>query len=604
MARKTQTQIQEEWESKIRRAMKKKGEWADQFHVEQAVEFYEGKQRPSGWTDEEWITVNKIYSFLQAQLPSLYSIDPFFYVKLKRSFSANADDIPLMEEKGKIRQGYLNYIKEEIGLKATARLAIQDAHFGFGATKTHYSADQEENPDAGQPILGDATEGNEPAPLLDDDGEPLLEPKTKLANERYNVTRIDYDDLVIDEDAGPLEDTWKWIAQRVLMTKAEAENDPTIKNNALPDSPSRLDEEDNEQDADPVTGSKREKKEIPFEFWEIYSIKSRQWMKICIGSDKPVMAWEEYPPGVEDHPFSILRFTLRKSGPYPIPPVSQSIDAQKEINLSRSQMMRHRKRFNRKYHARGNFEDEELTKLEVGDDGTIITGSGEISPIQDAPLDQSRFQELALLQNDLVEQMGSPDNSRQIASADSATEASLIDKGKEVREGDRLSLVVDWVQSIARKLDMLVQHHITGDEAVKVVGPSGENWELVQALDYEQIAGEFEYKIDIGATRARLPHIERADLMGMIQVLASFPHILTSDRMMKKLFGLYEIDDDELLKELKVIGQQILGGQTPPPGGGGGSQAGVSENNPITALLGTAFGAQGGNAGGGGNGAQ
>jgi len=260
--------------------------------------------------------------------------------------------------------------------------------------------------------------------------------------------------------------------------------------------------------------------------------------------------------------------------------------------------MRHRKRFNRKYHAQGNWEDEELTKLEIGDDGTVIVGTGQITPIQDAPLDQSRFQELALLQNDLVEQMGSPDNSRQIASADSATEASLIDKGKEVREGDRLSTIVDWVQTIARKLDMLVQFHITRDEAIKVAGPSGENWEMVRATDYEPVAGEFEYKVEIGATRARLPHIERADFMGMLQVLASFPHVMTSERLMKRLFEMYQIDDDSMLAEIKKIGEGILQGLTPQPGGG--SQSGVTENNPITQVLGAAFGAQGGTAKGGG----
>ena len=598
MARKTKTEIQEGWESKLRRALKKKQEWADQFHVAQAVDFYEGKQRPSGWSDDEWITVNKIYSFLQAQLPSLYSIDPFFYVKLKRSFSPNAEDIPAMQEKGKLRQAYLNYIKEEIKLKTTARLAIQDAHFGFGAVKIHYSADQTENPDAEQPILTDPDEDGNQGPMLDEDGEPLLQPKTLPSNERYNATRIDFDDLVWDESAQPLEDTWGWIAQRVLTTKDEARNDPNIKNSLLPDSPSRLDENDMGSDADPVTGETRDKKDIPFEFWEIYSLKSRKWMKICIGAEKPVMPWSDFPPGVEDHPYAILRFTLRKTGPYPIPPTSQSIDPQKEINLSRSQMMRHRKRFNRKYHAQGNWEDEELTKLEIGDDGTVIVGTGQITPIQDAPLDQSRFQELALLQNDLVEQMGSPDNSRQIASADSATEASLIDKGKEVREGDRLSTIVDWVQTIARKLDMLVQFHITRDEAIKVAGPSGENWEMVRATDYEPVAGEFEYKVEIGATRARLPHIERADFMGMLQVLASFPHVMTSERLMKRLFEMYQIDDDSMLAEIKKIGEGILQGLTPQPGGG--SQSGVTENNPITQVLGAAFGAQGGTANGGG----
>ena len=609
---KSKSEIQKEWEGKIRRALKKKEEWKTLFHVDQAVEYFEGKQRPSGWTDEDWITVNKIYSFLQAQLPALYSINPYFYVKVKRSQSVNPGDWPLMEAKGKVRQSYLNYLKDELKLKQTARLSIQDAHFGFGAVKVHFSATRTKNPDAGKLIFGDPVEiqpgPGEPAfaepqfeqnGLLDEDGEPLLEPDVLLTNERYNLTRVDFDDLVWDLDAGPLEESWGWIAQRLNMTEAQAQKDPDITSSLLPEAGGKLNSEDDKGDPDPITGDERDKKDMPLEFWEIYSLKSRQWMKICVNSEKPVMEWRPYPPGVEDHPYAILRFTLRKTGPYPIPPVSQSIDPQKEINLSRSQIMRHRKRFNRKYHAQGTaWDEEELSKLEIGDDGTIITGTGVIVPIQDAPLDQMRFQELALLEKDMVEQMGTSDNSRQIASADSATEASLINQGQEVREGDRLSQVVDWVGEIAKKLDQLVQANITGDEAVKIAGPAGEAWEVIRAADYEAIAGEFQYQIDIGATRARLPHIERADFMGLLQVLASFPHIMTSPSLMKKLFEMYQIDNELILQELAKIGNQILSGQVPPPGGG--SQAGVSENNPITALLGTAFGAQGGNANGGG----
>ena len=56
----------------------------------------------------------------------------------------------------------------------------------------------------------------------------------------------------------------------------------------------------------------------------------------------------DLPKGVDCHPYSILRFALTHDSPYPIPPVSQAIDPQKEYNLARSRILKHRKRFNRK----------------------------------------------------------------------------------------------------------------------------------------------------------------------------------------------------------------------------------------------------------------
>jgi len=187
------------WEDKINRARKfREDEWNKPFRVAVAREYFAGRQNP-GYPEAEWITVNKIYSHLMAQLPTLYSVDPYFYVKIKRSFSPHAQEIALFEQKAKIRQAYLNYLKGETKLKIKARLAIQDAFFAYGVLKVHYSSDQIENPDAGKP-LGQG--------LLDQLGGALLEPDTIPINERYLISRVHPDDFFWSEDAGPLEDKW------------------------------------------------------------------------------------------------------------------------------------------------------------------------------------------------------------------------------------------------------------------------------------------------------------------------------------------------------------------------------------------------------------
>lgn len=79
--------VQKRWEERIARAKKKREAWENEFRTQLGRAYFEGKQNP-GYPADEWITVNKIYSHLQAQLPMLYSMDPYFYVKLEKWFSA------------------------------------------------------------------------------------------------------------------------------------------------------------------------------------------------------------------------------------------------------------------------------------------------------------------------------------------------------------------------------------------------------------------------------------------------------------------------------------------------------------------------------------
>lgn len=611
-----QSQLQKDWETRITRAKAVREEWAKEFRVELARSYFRGKQNP-GWSNDEWITVNKIYAHLRDQLPTLYSVDPFFYVKLKRSFSPNPMDVVLWEQRGKIRQAYLNYLKGEVELKDKARLAILDAQFEYGVLKSHFSVEERENPDAGQPMRAEDGE----TPLVDEDGGPLLEPERIPVNERYRLSRVHPADFLFDEDAGPLEDKWNWVAERILLTFEDAQADPKIKQAVLESAPPASEEQIKRSETTRTglgrlfksgnitrrRSSPRRKRDRPAEedvwiAWEIYDLKHNQWLKIVEGASEPIIEPQAIPPGVEKHPYSILRFLLLEDTAYPLPPISQALDPQREYCTSRSQILRHRKRFNRKYEVvRQMLEDEDgASELETGDDGTMIfvNALGAISPIKDAPLDVQNYTELAALSNDMVEILGSP-AAEGLVKADSATQASLLDKRLDIREGDDLSIVRDFVIDVGRKIDMLVQANITRDEAVKVVGPQGEFWELVRAADFESIKGEFEYSVNVGASRPRLPHIERAQFLALLQVLAQFPHIMTSPALMKELMELHEIDNEVLVQELMKLGQQIVSGLMPMPGGG--SSSGVSEDNPITKVLGQALGQQGGTTNGGGS---
>jgi hypothetical protein len=592
------TKLQKKWEQRIHDAKKVRDQWKEDFKVQMGIDYFEGKGNPGIRTDE-WINVNKIYSHLQAQLPKLYSVDPYFYVKVKKSHEIDVGTIVEMERRGTVRQSMLNYQKGELKLKQKARLAIQDAHFAFGVLKVRRASDLQEHPNAGEPIVDE--ENNE---LKDENGQTLVYPDELPVNERYELSRVHPDDFLWDAEAGPLPDEWGWVGAHIQMTKEEALDDPRFKRSAVNKvkAKKKKDKEKNSGIISRFVVEDDNDEEDIIDIWEIYDIKKQEWLMVAEDGEDLLIKPRNLPPGIEDHSFAILRFTLRDRSPYPIPPVFNAIDPQREMSMSRSMLMTHRKRFNRKYEVVvTKLEDEvtELEKLENGDDGTIIKvmANGAITPIKDAPLDQQNLLELRQLDNDIVEAMGTPDIARGIASADSATEAGLLDNRLGIREGDRMSMVVDFVLDIAEKLDMLIQFHIDEDEAVKITGPQGEEWVTIKKQDYEEIQGEFEYAVNVGATQPRLPDVERAQLTAFIsQVIVPFPQLLTQKPLVKMFAELYHIEDDAVIESLMMLGKQIMGGQLPAPC----AQGGGPSNNPIAQILGAAGGPAGGNANGGG----
>lgn len=607
------TELQKSWEQKIFRAKECRKAWADQFRVQMGRDYFEGNQNP-GYPENEWISIPKIYSHLKAQLPFLYSMDPYFYVKVRKTHQENLAEmgqeefqeaLNVMEKRGKVRQSFLNYLKVELKIKPKARLAIQDGMFAYGVLKSRYASDLEKHPNAGDSILDDQGEEQKDP----DTGETMVYPDTLPVNKRYEAIRIHPDDFVFDEDAGPLEDSWSFLAQRIRMTKEEVLASPLYRRSAAKTvAPKAKDDPEKDKGifmswfAKKATG--KEKQDDYVDVWEIYDLKKNETLTIAENAEDVLIKPRSLPPGIEGHPFSLLRFTLRDNSPYPIPPVSPAIDPQKEVSLSRSRWLTHRKRFDRKYEVNVlalEDADTEIDKFEMGGDGIVLrkTISGEaFTPIKDAPLDQQGVQELIALDNDVVEALGTPGNARGVANSDSATEASILDSRLDVREGDSLSLVVDWILDFARKLDQLVQFHIDRTQAVKIAGPEGEFWQLVKQEDYEEIEGEFEYSVNVGASRPRLPDIERAQLMAFFQqVIIPLPHILTQPATMKRMAELFHIEDDAMIEELRRMGEKILSGELPTPG----QQGGGPSNNPISQVIGAALGQQGGNANGGGS---
>lgn len=598
--KRTQRTEAEELLDRVRRAKKVRENWEEDFRVTVSRDYIEGRQRPPNVPAKDWITLNMIYSVLLSELPSLYQTDPYYYVKLAKTYTVNPMDIALFEKRAQVRQAMLNYLKRECELKDKSRLAIFDAFPAYGIVKVHYQADFIENEREGE-IQTDEMG----APVLDDQGFPIEEPEFILENEQYKITRVHPDDFWVDEDAGPLDENVRLKIHRIKMDYEDFKEDKRYRKEAR--DKVKPTEEKSQADRDRErrkkgssltgynTGAKPKEPEVVV-LYEVWDCVNERWCTLADGYEDFVSEWEEIPAGIERDPFVDLRWTKRDDSWYPLPPVSQWIDPQREYNEVRSKMMVHRKRYNRKYtvYSAGlaNDPQTEMSKLITGEDGTCIEvsqpGIETVLPIKDAPLDQQVHVEYAYLRNDFTDLAVGNNQRGAGAGVDSATEAGIIEKRTVLREGDRVGSVIEFLTRIGRKLDQLVQANITADQAVRVTGADGaQSWMMVKQDSYEKIAGEYEYTIDVGTYTPQLPEIERAQFLGLITALTNAPMMLLSRSMTQRMAKMFHIENEAVVDELMEIGKQWAQGMLPQAGG---SPPGITQNNPATKVGGAAVG--------------
>jgi hypothetical protein len=89
----------------------------------------------------------------------------------------------------------------------------------------------------------------------------------------------------------------------------------------------------------------------------------------------------------------------------------------------------------------------------------------------------------------------------------------------------------------------------------------------------------------------RLPKMERSQWMAFLQVVTSFPALLTGQRFMKKMAELFHLEDEAMLEELRQIGLKIMMGAMTPPKPTG-SVAGAPETKPASVVGGQVGGQQ------------
>jgi hypothetical protein len=588
--------LQSLWESRISEAEGIKERWKEQFQVDLLQKLYEGAQeahKPSWWNADDWFTLNLVFQSIKVLKRNIVPKGLIINMRLARSFIADPQVIANMEQLILYRKAVLQYLITHLHLSTEGRLAYLNALWQFGVLKVGYSAEIEDNINAGAILMN--KEGN--IVYDPDSGQPLVEDPFDVISEEFFIDQVDPECFLVDRYCqNSIEKTGTWVAHKIFKPLKELLEDSLYDYSAVKDlGPSTLEQAEklylqrDEQYLSPHTwspGADLPENEIVV-LYEIYDLKEKKVLTVARGAEKVLRPPEELPPGIDLHPFVVLKFNERPGQFYPIPEIFNWVGPQVEYNVTRNQMAVHRKRFNRKYLYDSNKIDvTEADKITNGEDGTLVQvkGSGAVEPLKDAPVDSALVMDTKILREEFKEQTGIGQLQRAQTGAESATEAEIVERRAREAEIDENETMMSFLSEGAKKLHNTVEANLTQEGAVEMIGPYGRGFVPYGPQFFETIAGEILMEVTVDPIERQTLQVERAQVLQLLDVLAKNPWVAMDPVILRAIFSKYPalMNNEALYQSIARMAAMSFAAQNQqtegalPPGSSGGDIAASS----------------------------
>jgi hypothetical protein len=587
---------------------------------------YRGQLKPpnSVWADTDpWVSVELVHSAVRATIPSLLYANPKSTVLPKRPYNVQDPETGLAVDKSferaKSIELFLNHKWAETEGNTHVRLAITAAFLAFGAVKVGYAPDFADDDLRGEFQLDEfdePIEDGEPDELgrqlfklakgeylRDEDGEvifdedsgmPVLHPG-RIQREQFFVEWVHWENILFDTSGGNVFKNHRYVIEEWCRPVEHVQNDPRYAswrkhvegtersgfhpsmelNNQSGDAyvvPVRRDEFSNDEN-DFVRG------------WDIYDFETNRLMVLLDQTEgaKPqndsFIMDIEMPRGMEHGPFCFLKFNEDPGEWYPRTDVEGMSKVELEYNLIRSQQLTHRNQSRARYleSASVGFAGEDGGELErlkfaTGPAGVVVKMKSVegLQAAPQAPMDGTFFANTPNVRADFSEVAGQPGELRGVASADTATQASLLAGAADLRNNDRRdNLVQGFIVEIFRKMLQSAKANSSRVHYVRLAPestvPNGTPFLGYAEINRELLADEVDVAIEVGSTQpknnaARVALIERIYTL-ISQNLA----IAASPTAMRRLFDALDIRDTQLEQELQRIGEMMLQAQLGVP---------------------------------------
>ena len=369
------------------------------------------------------------------------------------------------------------------------------------------------------------------------------------------VERVSTFDMYVDPEATSLQDA-KWIAQRIIMSLEEAKAEESYS----PAARGRLEADAAMNPRWRDKGAEGQSREGKYDdgikrvtIWEFYDLRHG---KMCVFADKGETFLVDptdlpYPYGM---PYRMLRNYDVPDQFYPLGDLEMIEPIQRELNETRSAMMNHRKRYQRKYVANRQALDEEaIAALESDVDNAIVyvddnTPLGEVvAPLPISSIDPQmyNYSQTILSDMDLVSGVSEYQRGALSETRRTATEAAMIQDAVNARSQDKLATIEVFLAEIAQCVVALAQTYLTGEQILRVVGEQGAaSW---VSFTREDIQGEYDFDVEAGSTQPLNDTQRRQTALQLANVLAPYVGMAVNPQelvlyVLKDGFGIKEAE--------------------------------------------------------------
>ena len=622
----------EDWRFKIAQARRVRKDWETRFDVERAEDFLLGKQD----TDPNQLVLNHFWATWKTGMANLFYKSPKFFVRAKPGRAT-----PASEQQASIGEAVLEAVStHDQNLKRAGKLAVHQSYFRIGVLKIIHDPHMEPNPQAGEPIY-ERGPGNEPVldPLTGEprqmrdpqDGALMTEPDEVMTDQVYRFQWVDAATMLLP-DEGPDMSQWTWIGEEVTVPLDDAKQDvrfpaalrtQLVANATLltPDAsrPKRIQE------------AVARQPEL-FRYVECYDLRAHTWYVLADGQEfDDFLVDEDLPEWIDDHPYAILPGYTPIQGPepcpWPMPHVAPWLDPQTEYNIRRRQMMEGAKRSARKILFEDNtFPDLDEAIKALQDPADMI--AAKVMDVKRPPvvleapdLNPAVYKDYVALQADWRAITGQSGARLTDPDANTATEASFVERQASLRDSDMQDAINDWLATAGQKMLLCLRKTLTIDLWIKLrqmsdrdlqsylhrlYGIDPQMFQTVPALaqqvrqrygqeKWQQVSREdLDFDADVtvqaGSTRPKNLEAEKRSWMQFLGLLGASPHIALNPTLLRETLAKFEIDSDTIVDELTATAKKMVeinanqAGRNQGGAPGGGPSNGAT--NPVLSAAG------------------
>jgi len=473
------------------------------------VDMYRGRHYKTQMPEDR-LLINMAFATINVIAPSVSVNYPKIVVNARKS-----DDAP----KAIITEEIVNYWWRHFECQKEFRRAVKDMLIlGHGWMKTGYRFTEKQDSYDTADELATA--------------ESITESELIITEDRPFVERISAFDMFVDADATSMSDV-RWIAQRIRRPLKDVKKDKrynaTARQEAQPSHYSKWSVDEWRGNLRPRRGDSPEDSYV--EIWEYYDIDRDTISVFCDGGDKFLVPPTKIPFAF-GHPFVMLRNYDIPDHFYPMGELEAIEPLQMELNQTRTQMMNHRKRFSRKWlYREASFDADGRAALESDEDNVLVPVISEdglnnaVVPMPAIISPPEFYNQSDLISQDIDRVSGVSEYMRgglpEIRRT--ATEAGIVQDAANARASEKLAVIERCIADCGRRLVMLAQQYMTGEQSVRILG-SGEKTAWLN-FDRDYIQGEFDFEVEGGSTQPVNESFRRQSAMQIMDAMAPFLQI-------------------------------------------------------------------------------